>query len=106
MTVLQAGAVSHRAVDWHAINGHKAHTMVRRFHARLVKATQGGRGGKVPVLQRLLTHACSAKVLAVKRVTDNQGKRTPGGDGILWDTPEKQATAVHTLHQRGYHAQP
>jgi RNA-directed DNA polymerase len=56
--------------------------------------------------QRLRTHALSAKVLAVKRVTDNQGTRTPGVDGILWDTPEKQATAVYTLRQRGYHAQP
>ena len=106
MTALQAGAVSHRDVDWHAINWHKAHTIVRRLQARLVKATQGGRWGKVRVLQRLLTHAFSAKVLAVKRVTENQGKRTPGVDGILWDTPEKKATAVRTLCQRGYHAQP
>jgi RNA-directed DNA polymerase len=40
----------------------------------------------VKALQHLLTHSFSAKVLAVKRVTENQGKRTPGVDGELWDT--------------------
>src|SRR5215831_19018274 len=55
-----AGAVSRNTVDWHAINWHKAHTLVRRRQARLVQATQRGRGGKGHALQRLLTHAFSA----------------------------------------------
>ena len=101
-----AGAVSHNAVDWHAINWQKAHTIVRRLQARIVKATQAGRWGKVRALQRLLTHSFSAKVLAVKRVTENQGKRTPGVDGVIWETPEKKAQAVSTLRQHGYRTQP
>jgi RNA-directed DNA polymerase len=101
-----AGAVSHNAVDWHAINWHKAHTLVRRLQARIVKATQAGRWGKVQALQRLLTHSFSAKAIAVKRVTENQGKRTPGVDGVTWATPEKKAQAVSTLRQRGYRTQP
>jgi len=64
-----AGAVSHKAVEWHAINWQKAHSLVRRLQARIVKATQADRWGKVKVLQHLLTHSFSAKVLAVKRVT-------------------------------------
>jgi RNA-directed DNA polymerase len=40
---VQAGAVSHKEVDWHAINWQKAHTIVRRLQARIVKATQVGR---------------------------------------------------------------
>ena len=101
-----AGAVSRNTVDWHAINWHKAHTIVRRLQARIVKATQMGRWGKVHALQRLLTHAFSAKVLAVKRVTENQGKRTAGVDKIIWDTPEQKAMAVATLRQHGYRALP
>jgi len=101
-----AGAVSRKAVDWHAINWPKAHTLVRRLQARIVKATQAGRWGKVQALQRLLTHAFSAKVVAVKRVTENHGKRTPGVDGVLWETPEKKAQAVSTLRQHGYRTQP
>jgi RNA-directed DNA polymerase len=63
-----AGAVSHNAADWYAINWQKAHTLVRRLQARIGKATQAGRWGKVRALQRLLTHSCSAKAVAVKSV--------------------------------------
>ncbi len=37
-----AGAVSRNEVDWHALNWQKAHTIVRRLQARIVKATQAG----------------------------------------------------------------
>jgi hypothetical protein len=62
-----------------------------------VKATQEGRWNRVKALQRLLTHSYSAKVLAVKRVTENEGKRTPGVDGEVWDTSQKKARAVRTV---------
>jgi len=101
-----AGAVSHPTVDWHAINWPQVHRNVRRLQVRIVKAVQAGRWGKVQALQHLLTHSFSAKALAVKRVTDNSGKRTPGIDGILWDTPEKKAQAMGQLRQQGYRPQP
>jgi RNA-directed DNA polymerase len=99
---VSAGAASRERREWQAIEWHHAHQIVRRLQARIVKATQAGRWGKVQALQRLLTHAFSGKALAVKRVTENPGKRTPGVDGVLWDTPAKKATAIHTLRQRGY----
>jgi RNA-directed DNA polymerase len=101
-----AGAAFHVRVDWHAIDWQKVHENVRRLQARIVKATREGRWGKVKALQRLLTHSFSAKVLAVKRVTENQGKRTAGVDGEIWDTPDKKAKAVQRLRQRGYHPRP
>ena len=101
-----AGAASHDLVDWHTIDWHKAHQNVRRLQARIVKATQEGRWGKVKALQHLLTHSHSGKVLAVKRVTENQGKRTPGVDQVIWDTPAKKAAAIQTLRQHGYRPQP
>ena len=101
-----AGAVSHRDVDWHQIDWQAAHRTVRRLQARIVKATQEGRWGKVKALQRLLTHSFSGKALAVRRVTENQGKWTPGVDNDVWTTPEKKATAIGALRQRGYHPQP
>jgi N-terminal domain of reverse transcriptase len=42
----------------------------------------------------------------VRRVTENQGKRTPGVDGVAWKTPEQKAAAMGTLRQRGYRPQP
>jgi RNA-directed DNA polymerase len=63
---------------------------------------QEGKGGKVQALQHLLTHSFSGRAVAVKRVTDNRGKRTPGVDGELWNTPQKKAQAVPSLRRRGY----
>jgi RNA-directed DNA polymerase len=100
------GAASREPQAWHAIDWRKAYREVRRLQARIVKATQEKRWGKVKALQRLLSRSYSAKVLAVKRVTENEGKRTPGVDGILWDTPHKKAQAVQSLRQRGYRPQP
>ena len=97
-----ACATSHEEVNWHAINWQKANQNVRQLQARIVKATQEGRWGKVKVLQHLLTHSFSGKALAVKRVTENQGKNTPGVNGEIWDTPTKKATAIRNLKQRGY----
>jgi RNA-directed DNA polymerase len=93
-------------VEWHHINWSAVHGNVRRLQARIVKATQQGKWNKVKALQRLLTHSFSGKALAVRRVTENQGKKTPGVDNDMWDTPEKKAQAVQTLKQRGYHPQP
>ena len=56
-----AGAASHDTMDWHAIDGRRVHQTVRRLQARIVKAIQEGRWGKVRALQHLLTHSFSAK---------------------------------------------
>ena len=54
---------------------------VRSLQARIVKATEAGRWRDVKVLQYLLTHSHSAAVLAVERVSHNEGSKTPGVDG-------------------------
>ena len=99
---VQAGAVSRELTDWHAIDWQQVNEEVRRLQARIVKATQAKRWGKVKALQRLLTHSFSGKALAVRRVTENSGRRTPGVDKETWETPEKKIAAVHTLKRRGY----
>jgi RNA-directed DNA polymerase len=101
-----AGAASHYTMDWQAIDWPKVYRMVRRLQARIVKAEQAGRRGKVNALQRLLTHSLSGKALAVRRVTSNDGKRTPGVDGVTWTTPEQKIAAVYALRQHGYQPQP
>ena len=96
-----AGAVSHDdGFDWASIDWRQAETAVRRLQARIVQACQAGRWGKVRALQHLLTHSFAAKVLAVRRVTENKGKRTPGVDGETWTTMEQKMAAVRNLRQR------
>src|SRR3989475_12035548 len=100
------GATSRETVDWHSIDWKKAHKIVNRLQARIVKATKEKRWGKVKALQRLLTHSFSAKALAVRRVTENQGKNTTGVDKVTWNTPQKKINAVYSLRQKDYHPQP
>ncbi len=101
-----ACAPSGTTVDWRRIEWQKVYRNTRRLQARIVKATQEGRWGKVQALQHLLTHSYSGKVVAVRRVTENQGRRTPGVDGIAWSTPEAKSNAVWSLRQRGYQTMP
>jgi RNA-directed DNA polymerase len=101
-----AGASFHDASVWHGILWYRTERNVRRLQARIVKATQEKRWGKGKARPRLLTRSLSGKALAVRRVTENQGKKTPGVDKVIWDTPEKKAQAIHDLRQRGYHPQP
>jgi RNA-directed DNA polymerase len=93
-----SGEVSH----WEQVNWPHCERQVRRLQARIVKATQESRWGKVQALQRLLTSSFSGKALAVKRVTENQGKRTPGVDSVSWTTPAARLKAIGSLQRRGY----
>src|SRR5262245_40092684 len=101
-----AGAASHAEEGWHSINWRSAYRIGCRLPARIVKAIQAGRWGKAKALQDRLTRSFSGTALAVRRVTENQGQATPGGDREIWDTPEKKAAALQALPPRGYQPQP
>src|ERR1700732_2316939 len=105
-TATAVGAASSDAREWYAIHWPTIQRNVRRLQVRIAQATKEGRWGKVRALQRLLTHSYSGKVLAVRRGTENKGKKTPGVDQEIWDTPEKKIRAVHELKRRGYQPQP
>ena len=71
-----------------------------------MQARQQGHKRKVRALQFILTRSYSARCLAVRRVTENSGKRTPGVDGELLNTPSKKARAVESLAAEDYQPQP
>jgi RNA-directed DNA polymerase len=107
MTMATAiGAVSSEAAEWYAMDWQTINQNVRRLQVRIAQATKESRWGKARALQYLLTHSYSGRVLAVRRVTENNGKKTPGVDKEIWDTPEKKTQAVHELKRRGYQPQP
>ena len=89
-------------VTWPSIDWVKVQRFVRRLQTRIVKATQAGRHNQAKALQWLLTHSFSGKALAVKRVTENKGKDTPGVDKVIWKTPEAKINAMVSLKRRGY----
>jgi RNA-directed DNA polymerase len=101
-----AGASLRPPVDWHSIDWKQANRNVRRLQRRIVQAQQQGKKRKVRALQLILTRSYSARCLAVRRVTENTGKRTPGVDGQLLETPVKKAQAIETLTAEDYQSQP
>ncbi len=101
-----AGAAPDLVPGWHGIDWRAVWHNVRRLQARIVKALQVNRWGRVKALVHLLTHSFSGRVAAVLRVTENQGAKTPGVDQEVWDSPEKKATAWPALRPRGYQPQP
>ena len=93
-------------LDWNSIAWNQVEKSVRKLQERIVKAQRDGRHGKVKSLSRILTRSFAAKALAVKRVTQNRGKRTSGVDGLLWSTPRQKAQAVLGLNPQRYQAKP
>jgi RNA-directed DNA polymerase len=99
-------ATSHNPKEWRALNWRAIQKAVRVLQRRIAKATQAGEWRKVKALQRTLTRSFSAKALAVKRVTENQGKRTAGVDRELWDTPQQKYAAIARLKKQRYRPLP
>ena len=101
-----AGAPVDEAKLWHSIDWKVARKHIRRLQISIAKAVEEGRWNKVKSLQNLLTNSFHAKLLAVKRVTSNKGKKTPGVDGILWKGARAKWQAVASLRRRGYKPKP
>jgi RNA-directed DNA polymerase len=92
--------------DWDAIDWRLVERSVLRLQVRIAKAVREGSWGKVKALQWLLTHSYRAKLLAVRRVTQNAGRHTPGVDGVVWKTSAQKLAAVRSLRRQGYQTQP
>lgn len=105
-TVRSAGAPTGRHAKWKSIDWKSVSRAVRRLQVRIAKAVKEEKFSKVKSLQWILTHSYYAKLLAVKRVTSNKGRYTPGVDGVVWSTPRQKLEAVELLKRRGYHPLP
>ena len=88
------------ANQWETIDWEKTESLVNRLQTRIAKATHEGKWNLVKRLNYLLTHSFSAKLLAVRTVTQNKGKRTPGVDGVLWTAASDKMRAALSLTDR------
>ncbi len=100
------GAPPALAKEWESLDWVSLHRQVQRLQVRIAKAVRENRYGRARALQWILTHSFAAKAMAVRRVTSNRGKRSPGVDGVVWRTPRQKMLAARSLQRRGYRAQP
>jgi RNA-directed DNA polymerase len=87
--------------DWKAIK-----FRVNWLQTQIAKATYNENWNLVKRLTYLLTHSYSAKLLAVRIVTQNHGKRTAGVDGKLWTTASDKMLAALSLTNQHYRVHP
>lgn len=100
-----AGASSTDA-EWLSMDWKAVEYQVYRLQMRIAKAIREKKYGKAKALQWLLTHSRSAKLLAIRQVTTNKGKRTSGVDGVRWSSASQKFSATQQLRRRGYQSQP
>lgn len=106
-SLISSAAPNCGATHWHGIDWASASRAVRKTQLRIAEAAKAGRWRQVKRLQRLLTHSFYGRCLAVKRVTENRGRKTPGIDGETWGTPKAKWHAVKRLSKiRGYRPKP
>jgi len=84
--------------EWREIDWATLEVDVHGLQRRIYRASQEGDKDRVHRLQRLVMSSWSAKCIAVRRVTqDNQGKKTPGIDGVASLEPEERLPLVDRL---------
>ena len=90
-------------VDWRAVESN-----VRRLQERIFRATQRQDWKRVRSLQKLLARSTSNRLLAIRRVTqENRGRRTPGVDGKVYDSPSSRMALFHEdFRLTGYRPKP
>src|SRR5659263_670840 len=75
-------------------------------HVKITKAVKAGKWYLVKRLQYLITLSHYAKLLAVRKPTQNTGKRTAGIDGETWSSSKTKMEAALRLTDKKYIAKP
>lgn len=91
-----------QTAEWKHTEWRKLEKRVFKLQKRIYKASNRGDLKAVRRLQKTLMRSWSARMLAVRRVTqDNQGKATAGVDGVKSLNPAKRLAMVKKLGLKG-----
>jgi RNA-directed DNA polymerase len=79
-------------VEWHEINWRKLERRVYKLQTRIYRSSQRGDVKTVRRLQKMLMQSWSAKALAVRRVTQDNGGEKDSRSGWCKSTDPKATT--------------
>ena len=92
---------AHPSEEWADLPWRKLEQHQYRLQKRIFKASARGDLKTVHKLQKLLMKSRSARLLAVRRVTqENQGKKTAGIDGVKSVPPAGRMTLAEAIHPK------
>src|SRR6266705_3653998 len=84
---------------WNRLPWRKRDAHCFRIQKRIYQASQRGKTRAVHKLQKLLMKSAAARLLAVRRVTqENQGKKTAGVDGVISVKPQQRQEMAKAIH--------
>jgi RNA-directed DNA polymerase len=88
-----SNTLRNQTVEWNQTDWQKLERRVYKLQKRIYKASSRGDIKAVRRLQKTLMRSWSGRMLAVRRVTqDNQGKKTAGVDGVKSLIPDTQTS--------------
>ena len=91
---------------WNTLPWRKLEQHVYRIQKNIYQARKRGNERAVQKLQKLLMKSEAARLLAVRRVTqDNQGKNTAGVDGVKSVPPKERMILAETIHPKNWKRQ-
>ena len=94
--------LNNQTVEWNQINWRKVERLTFKLQKRIFQASKRGDVKAVRKLQKTLISSWSARLIAVRKVTqDNQGKNTAGVDGVKSLTPKQRITLSINLKVTG-----
>jgi len=85
--------------SWYEQNWKSLESRVSTIQFKIARAHIRGNSQLCTKLQLDLINSKAAAFIAVKRVTSNRGKKTPGIDGVLWTTPNERLAAVWAVSE-------
>lgn len=85
--------------NWNDLNWRKIYAFVKILQSELVVAYKNKDWVKVHFIQEKLVMSFEARSVAVRRVSVSDGKKTPGFDNIVWDSPIKKSQAIKQLRE-------
>jgi len=87
-----------KATKWSELNWAEIELTVFNWQQKIYNASKRGEIKLVHELQKMLVKSKKAKLLAIRRITqDNQGKSTAGIDGIKSIKPEDRFKLIEQL---------
>lgn len=83
---------------WHSIDWKECVQKVKYIQGLIAVAYQSNNIGEVHRIQHNLVKSFAGRAIAVRQVITNPGKKTPGVDGVVWDSSEKRHQAILDLY--------
>ncbi|MGK7941698.1 MAG: group II intron reverse transcriptase/maturase [Crocosphaera sp.] len=104
---MEKTSITKTTVSWNTINLAKVQRRVFKVQKKIFQAVKSGDKVKARKLQKLLSKSFYAKLLAVRKVTqENSGKKTAGVDGVKIIHPQQCYKLAMSLKVNGYKSKP